>query len=309
VGGAAGGLIGGFRWYRGTMKVHLVDGTYELFRSHFGAPSRKAPDGAEVGATVGLLRTLLALVTTPAVTHVACAFDHVIESFRNDLYPGYKTGKGVDPDLLAQFPLAERAVTALGMVVWPMVEFEADDALATGAARFGSRPEVEQVVICSPDKDLAQAVSGVRVVCWDRRRGVVLDEDAVVQKFGVRPHSIPDWLALVGDAADGYPGIPAWGARSAAAVLQRVDHLESIPADPGLLGFPLKRAVRLAESLAAHREEALLYRRLATLRRDVPLGEKLGDLEWRGAAPELEEICRGLGDERLAARVAARRDA
>ena len=285
------------------MKVHLVDGTYELFRSHFGAPRRKAPDGSEVGATVGLLRSLFALISTPGVTHVACAFDHVIESFRNDLFPGYKTGEGVDADLLTQFPLAERAVAALGMVVWPMVEFEADDALATGAARFGGQPGVEQVVICSPDKDLAQAVCGVRVVCWDRRRGIVLDDDGVVQKFGVRPHSIPDWLALVGDAADGYPGIPAWGARSAAAVLARVGHLESIPADPRRLGLPLARASRLLESLATHREEALLYRRLATLRVDVPLEEELADLEWRGAGAELEEVCRGLGDEGLPKRL------
>jgi 5'-3' exonuclease len=290
------------------MKVHLVDGTYELFRSHFGAPRRKAPDGREVGATVGLLRSLLALLSTPGVTHVACAFDHVIESFRNDLFPGYKTGEGVDADLLAQFALAERAVVALGMVVWPMVEFEADDALAAGAARFGGRPGVEQVVICSPDKDLAQAVSGVRVVCWDRRRGNVLDEDGVVQKFGVRPHSIPDWLALVGDSADGYPGIPAWGAKSAAAVLARVDHLESIPADPRRLGLPLARASRLAESLATHREEAFLYRRLATLRVDVPLEEVLADLEWRGARAELAEVCRGLGDEALPLRLTRHRD-
>jgi 5'-3' exonuclease len=290
------------------MKVHLVDGTYELFRSHFGAPPRTAPDGREVGATVGLLRSLLALVETPGVSHVACAFDHVIESFRNDLYPGYKTGEGVAADLLAQFSLAEEAVAALGIVVWPMVEFEADDALATGAARFGGQPGVEQVVICSPDKDLAQAVSGAHVVCWDRRRGVVLDEDGVVQKFGVRPHSIPDWLALVGDAADGYPGIPAWGARSAAAVLDRVDHLESIPADPRRLGLPLARAARLLESLATHREEAFLYRRLATLRVDVPLEEELADLEWRGAAAELEEVCRALGDEGLPGRVSRRRD-
>jgi 5'-3' exonuclease len=290
------------------MKIHLVDGTYELFRSHFGAPRRKAPDGREVGATVGLLRSLFVLVSTPGVTHVACAFDHVIESFRNDLFPGYKTGEGVDADLLAQFPLAERAVAALGMVVWPMVEFEADDALATGAARFGGQPGVEQVVICSPDKDLAQAVSGVRVVCWDRRRGIVLDEDGVVQKFGVKPHSIPDWLALVGDAADGYPGIPAWGARSAAAVLERVGHLESIPTDPCSLGLPLARATRLLDSLATHRDEALLYRRLATLRVDVPLRQELGDLEWRGARAELEEVCRGLGDEELPKRLTRRRD-
>ena len=290
------------------MKIHLVDGTYELFRSHFGAPRRNAPDGREVGATVGLLRSLFALVSTPGVTHVACAFDHVIESFRNDLFPGYKTGAGVDADLLAQFPLAERAVSALGIVVWPMTEFEADDALATGAARFRDQAGVEQVVICSPDKDLAQSVSGIRVVCWDRRRGVVADEDGVIRKFGVRPHSIPDWLALVGDAADGYPGIPAWGAKSAAAVLARVDHLESIPQDPRRLGFPLARASRLLESLATHREEALLYRGLATLRVDVPLEEELADLEWRGAAAELEEVCQGLGDEGLAERVTRRRD-
>ena len=290
------------------MKVHLVDGTYELFRSHFGAPRRTAPDGREVGATVGLLRSLFALVSTPGVTHVACAFDHVVESFRNDLFPGYKTGAGVDADLLAQFPLAERAVAALGIVVWPMVEFEADDALATGAARFRDQPGVEQVVICSPDKDLAQSVSGVRVVCWDRRRGIVADEDGVGQKFGVRPHSIPDWLALVGDVADGYPGIPAWGARSAAAVLARVGHLESIPQDPRRLGLPLARASRLLESLDTHREEALLYRRLATLRVDVPLEEGLADLEWRGAGAGLEEVCQGLGDEGFAARVTRRRD-
>ena len=285
------------------MKIHLVDGTYELFRSHFGAPPRKAPDGREVGATVGLLRSLLMLVSTPGVTHVACAFDHVIESFRNELFPAYKTGDGVAPDLLAQFPLAERAVAALGIVVWPMVEFEADDVLATAAFRFKDHPGVEQVVICSPDKDLAQAVCGVSVVCWDRRRDVVLDDDGVFRKFGVRPHSIPDWLALVGDAADGLPGIPAWGAKSAAAVLSRFGHLESIPEDPGRLGLPPGRASRLVASLAAHREEAFLYRALATLRNDVPIQEGLADLEWRGARAELEEICRELGDEGLLKRV------
>jgi len=285
------------------MKIHLVDGTYELFRSHFGAPPRKAPDGREVGATVGLLRSLLMLVSTPGVTHVACAFDHVIESFRNELFPAYKTGDGVAPDLLAQFPLAERAVAALGIVVWPMVEFEADDALATAASRFKDHPGVEQVVICSPDKDLAQAVCGVSVVCWDRRRDIVLDEAGVIAKFGVPPHSIPDWLALVGDAADGLPGIPAWGAKSAAAVLSRFGHLESIPEDPGRLGLPPGRASRLVASLAAHREEAFLYRALATLRNDVPIQEGLADLEWRGARAELEEICRELGDEGLLKRV------
>ena len=291
------------------MKIHLVDGTYELFRSHFGAPPKKASDGREVGATLGLLRSLFMLVSTPGVTHVACAFDHVVESFRNDLFPGYKTSAGVDADLLAQFPLAERAVAALGIVVWPMVEFEADDALATAASRFKDQSGVQQIVICSPDKDLAQAVSGVSVICWDRRRDIFLDDEGVIEKFGVRPHSIPDWLALVGDAADGLPGIPAWGAKSASAVLSRFDHLESIPEDPSQLGLPLGRASRLVESLAAHREEAFLYRRLATLRDDVPLEEGIADLEWRGATADLEELCRELGDEELAKRVTKHRDA
>ena len=249
------------------------------------------------------------LVSTPGVTHVACAFDHVIESFRNELFAGYKTGAGVDPELLAQFSLAERAVAALGIVVWPMVEFEADDALAAAAARFPDKPGVEQVVICSPDKDLAQVVSGERVVCWDRRRDIVLDERGVIAKFGVRPHSIPDWLALVGDAADGYPGIPGWGAKSASAVLSRFDHLESIPDDPRELGLPPARATRLAASLAAHHEEALLYRELATLRADLLLSEEVADLEWRGARADFDEVCRELGDEGLAKRVARRRDA
>ena len=211
------------------MKIHLIDGTYELFRNYFGAPSKQAPDGREVGATLGLLRSLLMLLTSPEVTHVACAFDHVIKSFRNDLFTGYKTGEGVDPNLLAQFPLAEEAVAALGVVVWPMVEFEADDALATATAHFKKNKSVDQIVICSPDKDLAQLVSGKRIVCWDRRREIVLDEKGVMEKFGVRPGSIPDWLALVGDSADGYPGIPGWGAKSSSAVLTRFEHLEVDP--------------------------------------------------------------------------------
>jgi len=204
-----------------------------LFRHHFGAPPKKAPDGREVGATLGLLRSLLMLLTSPGVTHVACAFDHVIKSFRNDLFAGYKTGEGVDPNLLAQFPLAEEAVAALGVVVWPMVEFEADDALATATARFKKNKSVEQIIICSPDKDLAQLVSRKRIVCWDRRREIVLDEKGVMEKFGVRPPTIPDWLALVGDAADGYPGIPGWGAKSSSAVLARYKHLEAIPDEAG----------------------------------------------------------------------------
>src|SRR5512133_2812381 len=214
------------------MKIHLVDGTYELFRNHFGAPPKKAPDGREVGATLGLLRSLLMLLTGPGVTHLACAFDTVIESFRNELYPGYKTGAGVDPNLLAQFPLAEEAVSALGVVVWPMVEFEADDAIASVVKRFKKNKSVEQFVICSPDKDLAQLVSGDKIVCLDRRREIVIDEAGVLEKFGVDPQSIPDWLAVVGDSADGYPGIPGWGAKSASAVLSHYKHLENIPNDP-----------------------------------------------------------------------------
>jgi len=285
------------------MKIHLVDGTYELFRSHFGAPSRKAPDGREVGATLGLLNSLLALLTKSGATHVACAFDHVIESFRNDLFPGYKTSEGVAPELLAQFALAEQAVAALGIVVWPMVEFEADDALASAATRFSGEAGVEQVVICSPDKDIAQMVLGNQVVCWDRRRDIVYDDAAVLAKFGVRPASIPDWLALVGDSADGYPGVSGWGAKSASTLLSRYDHLESIPEDSRQWGLGSARALRLAESLRVHQEDALLYRRLATLRQDVPLQERIADLEWRGAHQRLKQLCGELGSDKLPERV------
>ena len=211
------------------MKIHLVDGTYELFRSFYGPPPKKAPDGREVGATIGLLRSLLTLVTDTGATHIGCAFDTEVEFFRNDLFEGYKTGAGIDPDLKAQFPLAEEAVAALGIVVWPMVEFEADDAIATAAIRFQDEPEVDQVVICSPDKDLAQLVIVDRVVCWDRRRDILYDEAAVIEKYGVSPASIPDWLALVGDKADGIPGVPAWGAKSAAGLLSKYKHIEDIP--------------------------------------------------------------------------------
>ncbi len=287
------------------MKTHLVDGTYELFRAHFGAPPRTDAQGRQVGATVGLLRSLVLLLSAPEVTHVAVAFDHVVESFRNELFAGYKTSEGVPAELLAQFPLAELAAAALGLVVWPMVEFEADDALATGARRFAGAPGVRQVVICSPDKDLAQAVDGRRVVCWDRRRDLFLDEEGVRSKFGVAPASIPDFLALVGDAADGLPGVPGWGAKSAAAVLARFVRLEAIPHEPRELGLPAGRAARLVQSLEAHREEALLYRRLATLRDDVPQPEDVADLEWRGPGAELEAFCRELGDESTARRAAA----
>src|SRR3990170_5020325 len=285
------------------MNIHLVDGTYELFRSHFGAPPKKAPDGREVGAILGLLRSLLMLLTSPGVTHVACAFDHVIESFRNDLFPGYKTSEGVDPNLLAQFPLAEEAVSALGVVVWPMLVFEADDALATATARFKKNKSVEQIVICSPDKDLTQLVSGRRIVCWDRRREIIIDEKGVVEKFGVPPQSIPDWLALVGDSADGYPGIPGCGAKSASAVLSRYEHLEAIPDDHRQWGLPAGRALRLAENLRANKQEMFLYRRLATLRRDIPLELGINDLEWRGARERIRALCIELGDNDLPDRV------
>jgi len=285
------------------MKVHVVDGTYELFRAYYGAPAATA-NGREIGATRGILASLLSLLRDPEVTHIGCAFDHVIESFRNELYDGYKTGEGIDPDLLSQFPLAERACEALGIVCWRMIEFEADDALATAAARFA--PEVEQVVICSPDKDLTQCVRGQQIVCLDRMRRRVTDEDGVVERFGVPPGSIPDYLALVGDSADGLPGVPRWGAKSTAAVLARYGHLEAIPDSEQEWDVKVRGAAALAATLSEHREEALLYRRLATLRSDVPLAEKLGDLEWRGARrPELEALCGEIAERRLLDRVPA----
>jgi len=286
------------------MRVHLVDGTYELFRAYFGAPEARSSAGIEVGATRGILRSLMALLREDGVTHVACAFDHVIESFRNDLFAGYKTGEGVPAELMAQFPLAERAAHALGLVVWPMVEFEADDALATSAARFSAESEVEQVLICTPDKDMAQCVRGAQVVCFDRMRRRVLDEAAIVEKFGVAPASIPDWLALVGDDADGIPGVPRWGAKSAAAVLAHYKHLEAIPDQAAQWTVPVRGAAALAQSLGEHRQEAVLYRRLATLRTDVPLAEGLDDLRWRGARrSELTALCREIGDEKFVERV------
>lgn len=286
------------------MKVHLVDGTYELFRSYFGAPEALAPNGTEVGATLGLMRSLLALLREDGVTHVGCAFDHVVESFRNDLYPGYKTSEGVPADLMAQFPLAERAAAALGVVVWSMVEFEADDAIATAAARADLLPEVEKVVICSPDKDMAQCVRGSRVICVDRVRRKTYDEAGVQEKFGVLPASIPDWLALVGDDADGYPGVPRWGAKSAATLLAHYGHLEEIPDDHAEWQVPVRGAAALAGSLRHHRQEVTLYRVLARLRTDAPLPESIEDLEWRGALRDpLKELCTELGGSSIMERV------
>jgi 5'-3' exonuclease len=291
------------------LKVHLVDGTYELFRAYYGVPPAQDAAGRPVGALRGILATHLSLLREPDVTHVACAFDHVIESFRNDLYGGYKTGEGIEPDLLAQFHPAERAVRALGIVVWPMVEFEADDALATGAARFKDAPGVEQVVICSPDKDLSQCVVGSRVLCRDRRQRVDRDEAGVIAKFGVPPPAIPDWLALVGDTADGFPGLPGWGEKSAGAVLARYGRLEAIPDDAAAWDVAVRGRDRLAASLREGRADALLYRTLATLRCDVPLAEGLADLEWRGAhRGDLEVVCREIGAEELLPRVSRWRE-
>jgi len=289
--------------------VHLVDGPYELFRAFYGAPSATDETGREVGATRGFLSSMHSLLREPRVTHVACAFDHVIESFRNDLFDGYKTGEGIEPALWAQSRLVERAAHALGMSVWPMREFEADDALASGAARFEADARVAQVVICSPDKDLAQCVRGDRVVCLDRMRKRVLNAEGVHQKFGVVPSAIPDYLALVGDSADGIPGIPRWGARSAASILEAHRSIENIPERASDFGVRIRGAEALAESLASRREDALLYKRLATLRTDVPLRESLDDLAWLGARrSELTELCREIGEGSLVDRVVRWRD-
>ncbi|MBW2374596.1 MAG: flap endonuclease [Deltaproteobacteria bacterium] len=286
------------------MKVHLVDGTYELFRSWFGAPESKSPGGQEVGATRGFLRSMAAMLRDDEVTHVGCAFDHCVESFRNDLFDGYKTGEGLEPELFGQFSLVERASRALGMVTWPMVEFEADDALAAAAAKFGGPPGVQQVVICSPDKDLCQCVRGDEVVTLDRRREIVLDEEGVRDKFGVSPESIPDYLALVGDAADGIPGIPRWGAKSTSTVLAKLVHLENISDDHAQWGVTVRGGAALAHNLSEQRDDAMLYRTLATLRTDVPIDESLEDLRWTGPdRPALEALCEELGERTLLDRI------
>ena len=263
------------------MDVHLIDGTYELFRYYYAMPSAKTKDGREVGAVRGVVGSILGMLNGEA-THVAVATDHVIESFRNGLWPGYKTGEGVEPELLAQFPLLEEALAALGVTVWPMVEFEADDALAAGAAAAAADPDVDRVIICTPDKDLAQCVRGVRVVQMDRRTRTIRDEAGVIARFGVPPASIPDYLALVGDAADGYPGLPGWGAKSAAAVLARYGHLEQIPDDWRTWGVNAARPAALARTLATERDHAFLFRDLATLRTDIPLFATIDELRWQG---------------------------
>ncbi len=271
------------------MKVHLVDGTYELFRAHFGAPPKKALDGMEVGATLGLVRSMMLLLNDPEVTHVAVAFDHVIESFRNKMYANYKSSEGVDPIILNQFPVAEKLVSALGLVIWPMVKFEADDAIATAVTKFKKSKSVEQIIICSVDKD--------------RRREITLNDKGVTEKFGVGPESIPDFLALVGDSADGYPGIQGWGEKSTSTVLSQYKHIESIPNDPNKLGLGLGRATTLVENLQKNYKDALLFKELSTLRADVPLKENLSDLKWQGAHPRLKKFCHELGDERIPERI------
>ena len=270
------------------MRLHLVDATYELFRAFFAPrPAVLATDGRDLTATWGLVENLLAILRDESATHLGAATDRVIESFRNDLYVGYKTGAGVDPRLMDQFPIAEAAIEALGIVLWPMVAHEADDAIATAVARWADDPAVETVLICSPDKDLAQCVRDERVVLVDRRRRITYDEDGVIAKWGVRPGSIPDLLALVGDAADGYPGLPGWGSKSAATVLLRYGSLDAIPRRAADWDVPVRGAVSLAATLAERRDEAMLYRTLARLRTDAPLSQASPDeLRWQGAPRE-----------------------
>jgi 5'-3' exonuclease len=271
------------------MVVHLIDGTYELFRHFYALPSARDADGQEVAAVRGVIGSVLGLFNRGA-THIGVATDHVIESFRNDLWPGYKTGAGVDPQLLSQFGLLESALTALGVTVWPMVEYEADDALAAAARIAGEDPEVDRVLICTPDKDLAQCVRGKRIVQWHRRGNKIVDEDGVAQKFGVRPGSIPDYLALVGDSSDGYPGLPGWGAKSSAAVLARFGHLEAIPEDPSEWHVNAANSGTLARTLVENRPLVMLFRDLATLRADLPLFDSLDALKWRGPTPEFAAL-------------------
>src|SRR6478609_9742250 len=275
--------------YTSEMDVHLIDGTYELFRHFYAVPSARDADGLEVGAVRGVVGSVLGLINRGA-THVGVATDHVIESFRNRMWPGYKTGAGIDPALLGQFGLLEESLTALGVTVWAMVEEEADDALAAAARIAAEDPEVRRVLICTPDKDLAQSVRGIRVVQWHRRGNKIVDEDGVALKFGVRPGSIPDYLALVGDSADGYPGLPGWGAKSSAAVLARFGHLEAIPEDPSEWHVNAANSGTLARTLVENRPLVMLFRDLATLRADLPLFDSLDALKWRGPTPEFAAL-------------------
>jgi 5'-3' exonuclease len=293
-------------YYAARVQAHLFDGTFELFRAWFGAPPAQH-QGREVGATRAFVQSLARVLRSGAVTHAGVAFDTVIESFRNELFAGYKTGEGLEPNLVAQFPLVERAAEALGLVAWRMIEFEADDAIATAAARLASDPRVEQVRIVAVDKDLCQSVIGTRVVAWDRYKDQILDEPGVIAKHGVAPESIPDLLALVGDTADGIPGLPAWGKSSAAKVLTVWKHIEHIPDDPAAWNVAgLRGADRLATSLREQRAEAMLYQTLATLRRDCPIVCDLDALAWRGPNREaLAALCAEIGLAPDAVRVTA----
>ena len=282
------------------MEVVLVDGTYELFRHYYALPSAKDVNGREVAAVRGVVQSVLSMITGGA-RHIGVATDHVIESFRNSLWPGYKTGAGIEPDLYAQFPLLEEALAAAGVAVWPMVEFEADDALASAAAIAARDPRVERVVICTPDKDLAQCVQGTRVVQTNRRTRTTYDEAGIKGKFGVLPESIPDYLALVGDSADGYPGLKGWGAKSSAAVLAKFRHLEAIPDDPALWSVNAANSGTLARTLSQERERAMLFRDLATLRTHLPLFDDVEALHWEGPRPEFEELAARLDGRVLAA--------
>jgi len=286
------------------MDVYLIDGTYELFRYFFAVPAAKDVNGQEVGAVRGVLASVLSMIEKGA-THLGVATDHVVESFRNDLYPGYKTSEGVAPELLSQFPILEETLQAMGVVVWPMVEFEADDALASSAAKAALDDQVRQVLICTPDKDLGQCVVGTRVVQLDRRREIVRDEAGVIAKFGVKPQSIPDYLAVVGDSADGFPGVAGWGQKAAALVLSQYPHLEDIPQDWRTWHPSIRKARALAESLFSAWNDALLFRTLATLRVDVPVFDTVDDLRWKAPRPDFEEHCRRMKSPDLVRRAAA----
>lgn len=273
------------------MDAYLVDGTYELFRHFFAVPPAQDINGQEIAAVRGVLSSVLSMIKGGA-NYLGVATDHVVESFRNDLYPGYKTSEGVPPELFSQFPLLEDALQAMGVLVWPMVEFEADDALASAAAKASQDQRVKQVFICTPDKDLSQCVTGTRVVQLDRRHNALRDEAGVIAKFGVKPKSIPDYLAVVGDSADGFPGVAGWGAKAAAMVLSQYPHLESVPKDWREWPPSIKRSRSLAESLFKAWDDAILFRTLATLRLDVPVFETVDDLRWQGPRSEFEQQCR-----------------
>lgn len=286
------------------MDVYLIDGTYELFRHFFAVPAAKDVDGQEIGAVRGVLASVLSMLERGA-THIGVATDHVVESFRNDLYPGYKTSEGVEPELLSQFPILEQALEAMGVLVWPMVEFEADDALASAAAKAAKDDNVKQVFICTPDKDLSQCVVGTRVVQMDRRQNAVRDEAGVVAKFGVSPQSIPDYLAVVGDSADGFPGVAGWGQKAAASVLSQYSHLENIPKDWKQWNPSIRKARGLSESLFSSWNGALLFRTLAALRLDVAVFDTVEDLRWRRPLPSFEDYCRRMKAPELLRRAGA----